>query len=46
MLEYIQTDIWVRFQKMRGNQALRLRRRRPRHGHHAARRKEGITPSS
>jgi hypothetical protein len=44
MLEYIQTDIWVRFQKMRGNQALRLRRRRPRLGHHAARRKEGITP--
>jgi methionyl-tRNA synthetase len=27
LVEYIQTDIWVRFQKMRGHVLLRLRRR-------------------
>ncbi len=37
LVEYIQTDIWVRFQKMRGHRCyLRVRRRRPRHPHHAA----------
>ena len=39
LVEYIQTDIWVRFQKMRGQRVLvRLRRRHPRHADHAARR--------
>ena len=39
LVEYIQTDIWVRFQKMQGNEVpLRVRRRHPRHAHHAARR--------
>ena len=37
LVEYIQTDIWVRFQKMRGHEVpLRVRRRHPRHPHHAA----------
>ncbi len=36
LVEYIQTDIWVRFQKMRGPELLvRLRRRRTWHAHHA-----------
>jgi hypothetical protein len=40
MLEYIQTDMWVRFQKhARQPMHLCLRRRRPRFGDHAARRK-------
>ena len=38
LVEYIQTDIWVRFQKMRDKYLpLRLCRRHPRHAHHAAR---------
>ncbi len=40
MVEHIQTDIWVRFQKLRGHEMLLLlRRRHTRHAHHARRRK-------
>ena len=35
LVEYIQTDIWVRFQKLRGQRVhLYLRRRHARHGDH------------
>ena len=35
LVEYIQTDIWVRFQKLRGQPLhLHLRRRHARHGDH------------
>ena len=35
LVEYIQTDIWVRFQKLRGNRCIyHLRRRHARHGDH------------
>ena len=35
LVEYIQTDIWVRFQKLRGNRCIyRVRRRHARHGDH------------
>ena len=40
IMEYIQTDIWVRFQRMRGHDVhYRLRRRHARRADHAARRK-------
>ena len=36
IVEYVQTDIWVRFQRMRGHDCLlRLRERRARHADHA-----------
>ena len=39
LVEYIQTDIWVRFQKMQGHEVhYVVRRRHPRHADHAARR--------
>ena len=45
LVEYIQTDIWVRFQKMqRARGALRLRRRHPRHAVMLRADKEGIAP--
>ena len=35
LVEYIQTDIWVRFQKLRGNRCIyHLCRRHARHGDH------------
>jgi methionyl-tRNA synthetase len=40
LVEYIQTDIWVRFpENARQRVLVRLRRRHPRHADHAARRK-------
>ena len=42
MMEYIQADIWVRFQRMRGARGeLRLRRRRARRADHDRRREGG-----
>ena len=37
LVEYLQTDIWARFQRLRGQPLpLHLRRRHARHGHHDA----------
>ncbi len=35
MLEHIQADVWVRYQRMRGHGQLHLRRRCPRYTDHA-----------
>ncbi len=44
MLEYIQTDMWVRFQKMRGNQCIYVCGRCPWFCDHVARGKRRHQP--
>ena len=45
IVEYVQTDIWVRFQRLRGHDLpVRLRERRARHADDAARRRRASTP--
>ncbi|XPE50413.1 class I tRNA ligase family protein [Shigella flexneri] len=45
MLEHIQADVWVRYQRMRGHEVnFMLRRRCPRYTNHAESSAAGITP--